>query len=51
MLLHIASSSTLPETEAVNIAKAASVHYDNEDVREEFFETVISLLVFALRCL
>lgn len=48
MLLNIASSAQLPETESIEIAKVLHKHYDDEDARGEFFDVLVALLVLSL---
>ena len=52
MLLNIASSTKLPEDEAIEIAEFLRDHYDDEDARNEFFDVLVQLsvpLVLSLR--
>jgi nuclear cap-binding protein subunit 1 len=45
MLLNIASSTKLPEDEAIEIAEFLRDNYDDEEARNEFFDVLVQLFV------
>lgn len=45
MILHIADTTKVPQEEAIEIAEYLRDHFDEEDARSEFYETLIQLYV------
>ncbi|CAE7009614.1 hypothetical protein HRS9139_01606 [Pyrenophora teres f. teres] len=45
LLLNIASSTKLPQDEAIDIAKFFGEHYDDERLRADFFDVFVQLIV------
>ena len=43
LLLNIASSTKLPQDEAIDIAKFFGEHYDDERLRSDFFDVFVQL--------
>lgn len=43
MILNIASSTKLPEDEAIEIAEYLRDHYDDEETRSGFFDVFVQL--------
>ncbi|KAF2866478.1 MIF4G like-domain-containing protein [Massariosphaeria phaeospora] len=45
LLLNIASSTKLPQDEAIEIAKCFADNYDDEDLRNDFFDIFVQLII------
>ncbi|KAH7357449.1 cap binding protein [Pyrenochaeta sp. MPI-SDFR-AT-0127] len=45
LLLNIASSTKLPQDEAIDIAKLLGEHYDDERLRSDFFDVFVQLII------
>ncbi|KAH9872704.1 hypothetical protein J1614_005098 [Plenodomus biglobosus] len=45
LLLNIASSTKLPQDEAIEIAKYFGEHYDDERLRSDFFDVFVQLII------
>jgi nuclear cap-binding protein subunit 1 len=50
LLLNIASSTKLPQDEAIEIAKLFGEHFDDERLRNDFFDVFLQLCA-SLICL
>ncbi|PVI07696.1 hypothetical protein DM02DRAFT_714398 [Periconia macrospinosa] len=45
MIVNIASTAKLPEDESIEIARLLRDHYDDEDIRNQFFDVFVQLIV------
>ena len=51
MLLHIASSTKLPQDEATEIAEGLGENFDDEYLKTEFFGIMVQLYVVMYSCI
>lgn len=43
MIINIASTAKLPEDESIEIARLLRDHYDDEEIRTQFFDVLVQL--------